>query len=541
MECILAAGIHTLDVGESHHEDAGTPDPCRIASFRIAGPLPAVEAMKTVPRLAFASLASAAALSASLILDRAPEARAVAEVFIEPGAVHVEWDLRGGSQPALQIQPSRARRPRRVAIAPPPDAAGKEIGLVVYHLGLPVSDLHYLAGTEIVELDWRDPWRSRMADTKLRRVYDSPLSVFLHVGRYQVRVEVVGRPAELGLPSPDPQRFRRTVEEFLRGRWTLRIDGREHSPPFDRCEFLERRVRTTRPAPPPSGERFRAAILGVTYRLRRENYPANVELEWRYFPPSAPRVVAAVTEDAFMEPATLTPARNVLRWSFTRSSKSAPPPAAPPPPAPWWRYLPWASPAALALLALLALRISRRRRRGAPLRRVDLAAAVVLGSVAVAGFAARHSTAPPEPAARRIVQALLENIYRACDQPTEERVYDALAESIAGEYLTDAYLEVRRELEIERTGGAQIRVREVRVEQATPAPLAGGPAFLCRARWTVAGSVAHWGHIHFRRNRYEGLLTVRPVQGRWKLTSMELTNEERLQTPGSTGGSRASR
>ncbi|HFB98072.1 MAG TPA: hypothetical protein ENJ62_02935, partial [Bryobacterales bacterium] len=245
-------------------------------------------------RFALVWLASAALLPASLILDRAPEARAVAELFVEPDGVRVEWDVRSGSRPELSIQTDRPLRARRVAVAPPPGAGAKEIGLVVYHLGLPVSDLHYLTGPETVELDWRDPWRSRMADPGLRRVYDSPLSVFLHVGRYEIRVEVVGRPAELGLPRPDPQHFRRRVERFLEGRWTLRIDGRQEAPPAARCEFLERRVRLTRPAPPPTGERIRAAILGITYRIPRENYPERVELEWSYFPPAARRIVAAV-------------------------------------------------------------------------------------------------------------------------------------------------------------------------------------------------------------------------------------------------------
>ncbi len=493
-------------------------------------------------RLALLWLASAAALFASLILDRAPEARAVAEVFVEADGIRVEWDVRSGPRPELAIQPDRPRRPHRIRLAPPPETGEKQLGLVVYHLGLPVSDLHYLAAPETVELDWRNPWRSRMADPKLRRVYSSPLSVFLYVSRYQVRVEVVGRPAELGLPAPDPQGFRRKVEGFLQGRWRLRIDGRESSPALDRCEFLERRVRATRPIPAPSGERFRAAILGVTYRLRREDYPKKAELEWNYFPPTAPRIVAAVTEDAFLEPATLTPENNTLRWSRAAAPRSiTTPPPVPPPPPRWWRWIPWVSAAALPLLALLTLRLWKRRRRRQTLRRSEAATAVLLVALAAAGLGARRSAVPSQPAARYIVQALLENIYQAAGQPTEERVYDALARSIAGEYLTDAYLEVRRELEIERTGGARIRVAEIRVEEAEPEPLGGGPAFRCHARWTVAGSVAHWGHVHFRRNRYEGVLTVRSIGGRWKLTGMELTNEQRIAAPAFSGGSRASR
>ncbi len=42
------------------------------------------------------------------------------------------------------------------------------------------------------------------------------------------------------------------------------------------------------------------------------------------------------------------------------------------------------------------------------------------------------------------------------------------------------------------------------------------------------GSVGHWGHLHQRRNQYEAILTVKPVDGVWKITDLELLGEERL-------------
>ena len=58
---------------------------------------------------------------------------------------------------------------------------------------------------------------------------------------------------------------------------------------------------------------------------------------------------------------------------------------------------------------------------------------------------------------------------------------------------------------------------------------AGG--FAAVATWTVSGSVGHWGHIHQRRNRYRAELTVRPLDGAWKLTDIEILLEERIRTP----------
>jgi hypothetical protein len=48
------------------------------------------------------------------------------------------------------------------------------------------------------------------------------------------------------------------------------------------------------------------------------------------------------------------------------------------------------------------------------------------------------------------------------------------------------------------------------------------------ARWTVAGSVGHWGHIHQRSNAYHANVTVDEFDGRWKLSDLEILEEERL-------------
>ena len=44
----------------------------------------------------------------------------------------------------------------------------------------------------------------------------------------------------------------------------------------------------------------------------------------------------------------------------------------------------------------------------------------------------------------------------------------------------------------------------------------------------VKGSVGHWGHIHQRVNQYEARITVEVVDGRWKITGLELLEEIRV-------------
>ncbi len=71
------------------------------------------------------------------------------------------------------------------------------------------------------------------------------------------------------------------------------------------------------------------------------------------------------------------------------------------------------------------------------------------------------------------------------------------------------------------------RVRSVEVEEAATHELEESDGFDARCVWTVAGSVGHWGCIHQRRNRYTAEFTVRPVDGTWKITDLELLDEER--------------
>jgi hypothetical protein len=59
-------------------------------------------------------------------------------------------------------------------------------------------------------------------------------------------------------------------------------------------------------------------------------------------------------------------------------------------------------------------------------------------------------------------------------------------------------------------------------------PLDGEKGFVATCTWTVSGSVGHWGHIHTRRNQYDALLTVKSVDGVWKITEMELLEEQRV-------------
>ena len=53
-------------------------------------------------------------------------------------------------------------------------------------------------------------------------------------------------------------------------------------------------------------------------------------------------------------------------------------------------------------------------------------------------------------------------------------------------------------------------------------------AYVFNAEWTAMGEVGHWGHIHMRQNRYRADITAEPQDGAWRVTDLELLEEERI-------------
>ena len=61
--------------------------------------------------------------------------------------------------------------------------------------------------------------------------------------------------------------------------------------------------------------------------------------------------------------------------------------------------------------------------------------------------------------------------------------------------------------------------------------IAPGADFVVRTRWSIVGTVGHWGHVHQRRNRYEADLTLSPAGGAWKIKGFEVL-EKRIKVEG---------
>jgi hypothetical protein len=176
----------------------------------------------------------------------------------------------------------------------------------------------------------------------------------------------------------------------------------------------------------------------------------------------------------------------------------------------------------------MLLRVGIDLMKGRGLAKRGLAVLLVLMLLAGGSLALALPTRMTAERSEEIVAGLLHNVYRAFDFRSEENIYDVLDQSVSGDLLTEIYLETRRGLELASQGGARAKVKAIEMLEVEPRRLRGEQGFVARALWNVAGSVGHWGHIHTRTNQYEAELTIQPVAGAWKVTNLEILQEERL-------------
>jgi len=467
---------------------------------------------------------------------------------------------------ALPVQPKDAEtvvrliisyafesQPATVSFTPPSSDgfARANIGFVVYHRMLPVTDFRYLGTEEHLDLDWEDPWYSCFRNRNLRRQFDSPLSAFLYVEPFEVRKEIVVRPkdlqywVDLGLdgkeviPAADQDALKKRVTEFLLKRCPVEIDGVRTEPILDRIHFIRRTLRQTRVIDPPEDLDVMSATLGVIFVYRTPKLPNRVEMEWDLFSPRIDALPTAATDEAGSLPSTLTPEDPVLVWQNFLTNPTIPVVRRVAKPMEAHINVPMISGGcALATIALITAGI-RRKGPGRILSRRFILANVLLVFLAVTFFPyARLSVMNPFGArllmtqadASAVLGALLHNIYRAFDSREEAVIYDRLAESISGDLLTDVYLQTLRSMELEGQGGARAKVDDVEILELVDGRINGDDAQEFRCRWNVCGSVGHWGHVHRRANQYDATLEITPVNGAWKITKIDLLDEKRLDS-----------
>jgi hypothetical protein len=453
-----------------------------------------------------------------------------------------------------------ADQPATLTIQPPlrtgSDISAANIGFVCYHDGLPVNDFRYMSGKVTLDLDWSDPWYSRFRHPNLRRQFDAPLSAYLYIEPYEVRKEIIVRPKDLQqwldlglrddgvIPVNQQETLKKRIAQFLSEKNPVSIDGRRAEGRLDRIHFIHRTLRTTGIIEPPVDLDVTSATLGVIFVYPVDELPEEVSMTWELFSPKVQLIPAVASDEAGGLPAEVTPGNPILEWKNYLTNPTSPQMmtvATPPPPRQF--AIPLLSAlCAIALVGTLVI-LGRQwiisRRCPWPM----LATSLVLFTVGVMAlpfaklnvvnrFAEQESLS--DDAAQELLSDLLHNVYRSFDHHDESLIYDRLAKSIAGELLSDVYLETRQSMEVKNQGGLRISVKEVIVKELDSVPEAGAePTFRCR--WQVAGWIGHWGHVHARANEHVALITVAPRDGKWKITGIEMLDEQPLEPPQDAG------
>lgn len=429
--------------------------------------------------------------------------------------------------------------PDSLTLTAPSTTGMAGIGFVLYHQGIAVNDFRFLASGYTVDLDWVDPWYSAFDTRALRRNYFAPMAGFIYVEPFEVRKEIIVRPADvqrshdLGLEGVDvitPQMqasVKAGIVEYLDKHFKVTIDGQAVDGSIDRVNFLQRSLRSSIVVDGQDIEVLPASV-GVIYVFPTDGLPGIVEMEWDMFSERMPMVPASAVDQAGPLPTYLEPDFNILRWENFLKNPVLPtltdirePPSGLQKLSQWGQWLF----GLVAILVLLSLIQSLHKGRG--VRFVAVGVFLVASGLAVLSVQTWREVQLNPVRLQALVGDLLHNVYRSFDYRGEEAVYDVLAHSVTGDLLADVYLETRKGLELANQGGAKVKVKTIEMLDTS---LTGtdDDIMTIEARWNVAGSVGHWGHIHQRTNAYHANISIQVVEGAWKLSGLEILQEERL-------------
>jgi hypothetical protein len=430
-------------------------------------------------------------------------------------------------------------KPAALTLTAPSKNGLANIGFVLYHLGIAVNDFRFLSSGYTVQLDWEDAWYSTFPQRALKRQYDSPMTGFIYVEPFEVRKEIIVRPydiqqwVDLGLqnkdiiPAEQQDEIKRKVVEFLEPHFRVKIDDKAVQGTLDRVNFLRRTLTASTVIDQQDIDTL-SATLGVIYVFPTAGLPQSVEMEWDIFSEKMQRVPVASVDQAGPLPVIMEPDYNILRWdNFLKHPDIPTLVDIQSPPNSIQKFAAWGQWLMLGPCLLILLLIIRSRRSGADWSWAALAG-FAIGTLLAAFlvYENRQSRLNPDRL-HELVGNLLHNVYRAFDYRGEDAIYDVLARSASGELLTDIYLETRRGLELANQGGARVKVKDIEMLESSLAE-SQGQSLTVDSRWNVSGSVGHWGHIHQRKNGYHARLEISEIDGAWKLTGLEILQEERL-------------
>jgi len=135
---------------------------------------------------------------------------------------------------------------------------------------------------------------------------------------------------------------------------------------------------------------------------------------------------------------------------------------------------------------------------------------------------------PSKAEAAKILQGLMLNTYRAFMLKEDEDIYDALALSVSGEFLSEVYLQNRENMRMGDSDGAVAIIQKLDIKSIDAIAQKKDGSLGIAAKWDVYGSVHHQKHVHYRCNTYTAEVIIMPTENYWKLVKIQLLDEQRV-------------
>jgi len=445
------------------------------------------------------------------------------------------------------------KKPKSLTIIPPLDERGLSqvpISFMTYHQGVPIHNFKYLSESSTVTLDWADPWYSEFDKKALKRWLRSGVMSFIYIEPYEVRHEVLARVKDLAawidldlrgnefIEADENNELKKRVGEFFLKRSNILIDGKKLRPILDRTSLVKYSTTVSTFLVQPERLLINTAMVGVIITYLTAGMPQEVKNEWDLWSDRIQKVPTNAIDPVGGLRSFVTPEENVHVWKNFLKQYTIPTVEKVAIADSMRAFqIPLGSILSLIILLPVVWVIRKRKQSGQPIvAQFGLGIVLVAGSillypylnvsVARPGFRTSRMT---NDEGKVVLRSLLKNVYRAFDFRDEGDVYDKLAISASGDLLGDLYLQNRKSFRVKQAGGAVARVKKIDVSnvkvQNNPR---NSRAFDLRSRWTAVGTVGHWGHLHTRQNQYEARVTIEPVEGAWKITGLELIEEQRI-------------
>ena len=357
---------------------------------------------------------------------------------------------------------------------------------------------------------------------------DVPMQLFVEVTPFETRVEWVAKVSALGAGTGDEiaiaeqEALKQSIRELFARRLEVTLDQEAAKPTEIRVDFVTREAGGVLERVRPVVERTDEALVGVAHSFPTREPPGRVVVRWEPLR-GAEAVPAVIVDPQNIRTASLDAKSPELTWS---DALAMPPVRA----VAVRKPIAEVSLLSIGLLALGLIGVVRAGRRGGVVvARLLLGGAFLTAPYLPISIPLPGGSTPGAEQAAEVAEALLTNIYRSLEQQDESAAYDRLGISVTEGALRPIFLEQRRMLDLGRRGGARARVDSVEVARIDKIEPLDDGRFRATVAWEAGGFVVHFGHRHFRQNRYEAEVDLFRVDGAWKIGRLEVLGKQRTR------------